>query len=47
MGSVFAEFADVFETLRDGIIDETGNENVVLRVEYRTVDDSVIYSQEV
>lgn len=46
MSSIFDGFVDVFETLRDGIIDETGNDNVVLRVEYRNVDGSVLYSQE-
>lgn len=46
MGQLFDSNASTFEMLRDEIIDETGNDNAVLRIEYRNADDSVIYSKD-
>lgn len=46
MGELFSSNASLFESVRDELINETGNENTVLRIEYRNADDSVIYSQE-
>ena len=46
MGELFDSNASLFESVRDELIDETGNENTVLRIEYRNADDSVIYSQD-
>ena len=46
MSQLFTSNASLFESVRDELIDETGNENTVLRLEYRNADDSVIYSQD-
>lgn len=46
MGELFSSNASLFESVRDELINETGNENTVLRIEYRNADDSVIYSQD-
>jgi len=46
MGQLFESYGSIFEQVRDEIINETGNENTVLRLEYRNADDSVIYSQD-
>ena len=46
IGQLFDSNATLFESVRDELIDETGNENTVLRIEYRNADDSVIYSQD-
>ena len=46
IGQLFDSNATLFESVRDELIDETGNKNTVLRIEYRNADDSVIYSQD-
>ena len=46
MGALIGGNASVFEGMRDQLISETGNENTVLRIEYRNADDSVIFSQD-
>ena len=46
ISQLFDSNATLFESVRDELIDETGNENTVLRIEYRNADDSVIYSQD-
>ncbi|MBD5452159.1 MAG: DUF4854 domain-containing protein [Lachnospiraceae bacterium] len=46
MGSMVDSVADIIEELRDEIIEQTGNENVVLTLEFRDIDDLVIYSQD-
>lgn len=46
IGQLFDSNATLFESVRDELIDETGNQNTVLRIEYRNADDSVIYSQD-
>lgn len=45
MDSIFDAYQDVFALLRDEIILETGNANVVLRLEYRNADGAVIYGK--
>lgn len=46
MSELFSSNASLFESVRDELISETGNENTVLRIEYRNADDSVVYSQD-
>ena len=46
MAELFSSNASLFESVRDELISETGNENTVLRIEYRNADDSVVYSQD-
>ena len=46
MAELFSSNASLFEAVRDELISETGNENTVLRIEYRNADDSVVYSQD-
>lgn len=46
MSELFTSNASLFESVRDELINETGNENTILRLEYRNADDSVIYSQD-
>lgn len=46
MSELFTSNTTLFESVRDELINETGNENTVLRIEYRNADDSVIYSQD-
>lgn len=46
MSELFSSNASLFESVRDELINETGNENTVLRIEYRNADDSVVYSQD-
>lgn len=45
MDSIFDAYQDVFALLRDEIILETGNANVVLRLEYRNANGAVIYGK--
>lgn len=46
ISELFSNNTSLFESVRDELINETGNENTVLRIEYRNADDSVIYSQD-
>lgn len=46
ISQLFESNASLFESVRDALIDETGYEDTILRIEYRNADDSVIYSQD-
>lgn len=46
IGQLFDSNASLFESVRDALIEETGYEDTILRIEYRNADDSVIYSQD-
>ena len=46
MNTYFTSNAAIFEAIRDQLIDETGNENTVLRLVYRNFDDSEIFSMD-
>lgn len=46
MNEYFASNAAIFEAIRDQLIDETGNQNTVLRLVYRNADDSDIFSMD-
>ena len=46
MNMYFTSNAAIFEAIRDQLIDETGNENTVLRLIYKNFDDSEIFSMD-
>lgn len=46
MSELFTSNATLFESVRDELIDETGNENTVLKIAYRNADDSEIFSMD-
>lgn len=46
MTAYFADNAAIFEAIRDQLIEETGNQNTVLKLVYRNADGSDIFSQE-
>ena len=46
VGALLESNRSLFESMRDQLIAETGNENTVLRIEYRNADDSSIFNQD-
>ena len=46
MNEFFTSNAVIFEAIRDQLIDETGNGNIVLRLIYRNADGSNIFSRD-
>lgn len=46
MAELFESNASLFEQMRDQLIEETGNENTVLKIAYRNADDSEIFSMD-
>lgn len=46
MSAYFSVNSDIFEAIRDQLIAETGNQNIVLELIYRNANGSDIFSQE-
>lgn len=46
ISALFESNSKLFEQVRDQLIEETGNENTVLKITYRNADDSEIFSME-
>lgn len=44
--TMFGSFETLFAEIRDELVEETGNENMVLRFEYRNADGTVLYSKD-